>query len=273
MGGGAVRQLSKGTREVYANTKRVENINQHASAATRLSQGQGRSAAQTPEHYRNQGAGRGQSAQPAAAPAPATQSAVAIPTAQLAQGGAGLQQAIAAPATAGDAQPLALPAPVSWAPQLNGKHQASQNGGAPYDGRDPAATGSDLASTDPNLRYGSDGIIYKRVVRRVVDSNWTETPEVEAGDTLQLELVIIPKKARRTRTYHFRISSKAVAEPGTPLHVEEASVKIRGVSWFYWLILPVLTILATVAIVLFMIYYLLLDFGLITGIQLAWPLF
>lgn len=271
LGGGAVRQLSRGTREIYANTKRVENINQHASAATRLSQGQGRSAAQTPEHYRNQNAGRGQSA--AAAPTPAPQSAVAIPAEQLAQGGAGLQQAIAAPAAAGNAQTMALPAPVSWAPQLNGKHQAGQNGGAPYDDRDLGATEPGLASTDPNLRYGSDGVIYKRVVRRVVDSNWTETPDVEAGDALQLELVIIPKKARRTRTYHFRISSKAVAEPGTPLRVEEASVKIRGVSWIYWLILPVLTVLTTAAIVLFMIYYLLLDFGLITGIQLAWPLF
>jgi hypothetical protein len=262
LGGGAVRQLSKGTREVYANTKRVENINQHASAATRLSQGQGRSATQTPEHYRNQDSNRGQPA-----PAPAPQRSVAIPAEQLAQRGAGLQQAIALPAPADNVQAFALPAPASWAP-LNGNHQGSQNGGAPLDGRDPGAI-----ATDPNLRYGSDGILYKRVARRVVDSNWTETPEVEAGDTLQLELVIEPKKAQRTRTYTFRVSSKAVTEPGTPLHVEEASIKIRGVSWLYWLILPLLIVLATAAIVLFMLYYLLLDFGLISAIQLSWPLF
>ncbi|MBX2997507.1 MAG: VWA domain-containing protein [Caldilineaceae bacterium] len=259
MGGGAVRQLSRGTREVYANTKRVENINQHASAATRLSQGQGRSAFQTPEHYRNQNRTQ-------AAPPP--QNAVAIPTQELAQGGANLQQAVANALPNGDGHALALPAPVSWASQTNGKHDGSQSSGATGEGGYLSPT-----STDPNLRYGSDGVIYKRVVRRVADSNWTETPEVEAGDTLQLELVIIPKKAQRTRTYNFRVSSKAVAEPGTPLQVEEASIKIRGVSWLYWLILPLLTILATAAIVLFMIYFLLLDFGLITGIQLAWPLF
>lgn len=264
LGGGAVRKLAQGTRDVYANTKRVENINQHAAAAARLSQGQSRSAGETPEQYRNRALGRGNTV-PAPAPTP---QAAALPPQQLAQSGAGLQQAIAvAPTalTAPEGQPLALPAPISWASPMNGNHGEMTNG-AFADSRDPAPA-------DPNLRYGSDGVLYKRVVRRVADSNWTETPGVEPGDTLQLELVIEPKGARRTRTYNFRISSKAVAEPGTPLHVEEASVKIRGVSWFYWLILPVLIVLATAALILFMVYYLLLDFGLISAIPLTWPLF
>jgi hypothetical protein len=168
---------------------------------------------------------------------------------------------------------FAPPAPMSW-PPTNGGYTNGHGTAVPAKTATEAnGTGVEQLSADGTLRYGDDGRIYKKVVHRMQDSNWTETPEVEAGDTLHLELVIAPKQARRTHTYDFRISSKAMAEPGTPLHVEEAGVKILGLSLLNWLVIPVVVTVAAAAVVLFMIHYLLVDFGLISALQLSWPLF
>jgi hypothetical protein len=39
------------------------------------------------------------------------------------------------------------------------------------------------------------------------------------------------------------------------------------------LVIPVVVTVAAAAVVLFMIHYLLVDFGLISALQLSWPLF
>jgi hypothetical protein len=112
----------------------------------------------------------------------------------------------------------------------------------------------------PDLRYDADGVPFKRVTRKIDDA-WTETPTVEPGDTLYLELVIEPTQPGKGKALPFRIASKSIEAEEMPLVIHEATVDIRARSWLSWLLLPLLVILASAAVVLFMLTFLLTDLG------------
>ncbi len=114
------------------------------------------------------------------------------------------------------------------------------------------------------VRYDGNGVAYRPVMRRLPDTEWTETTEIEPGEMLSLELVIEPKHSSRTREYPFRITSKPMTPTEHAPRLDEATVKVRGVSWVYWLLLPTLIVLAGSLIVLFMLSYLLVDLGVIS---------
>jgi hypothetical protein len=242
MGGDIAWKAASGANQVSAGVQRVDTVNRHAEATSKGLQGKGLSAAQAPEQYQAYVAEQAAAAE--------TGTAVAEQSQGQMDGEVHLM-------------PIPVPAP---RPGQNGESFGKRNGANGYT-NGAASNGSAATGVDGETRYGNDGVLYKKVVRHVYDSAWTETPEVEAGDTLLLEMVIEPKQSHRTRTYAFRISSKALAEPDTPLRVEEMSVKIRSVSWVNWLLIPALVILATLVVILFMISYLLVDFGLISDLN------
>jgi hypothetical protein len=244
MGGNIAWKAASGANQVSAGVQRVDTVNRHAEATSKGLQGKGLSAAQAPEQY------HAYVAEQAAAAETGTPVAVAEQSQRQ---------------LAGEVQAVAVPVPAPW-PGQQAESLGQHNGSNGYT-NGAASNGSAATGVDGETRYGNDGVLYKKVVRHVDDSAWTETPEVEAGDTLLLEMVIEPKQSHRTRTYAFRISSKALAEPDTPLRVEEMSVKIRSVSWVNWLLIPALVILTTLAVILFMISYLLVDFGLISDLN------
>jgi len=112
----------------------------------------------------------------------------------------------------------------------------------------------------PDLRYDANGIPFKRVTRKIEDA-WIETPSVEPGDTLYLELAIEPTHPRKGKALPFRIVSKSIEAEEMPLVIHEASVDIRGRSWLSWLLLPLLVIAGSAAVVFFMLTFLLTDLG------------
>lgn len=129
---------------------------------------------------------------------------------------------------------------------------------------------------DANLRYDADGVAYRRVERLDLDATWTQTPEVSPGDVLLLELLIEPKRVGWTRIYPFQIRSVSLADAaGTPL-ITDDEVKIRGVSWLLWFVLPMLVVVTATFVVLYMVAFLLSEFGLLPVLPylpIPWPLF
>jgi hypothetical protein len=243
MGGDTLRQGAMGAQRVTSTVSRVDSVGRQVETTSRTLKGR---------------------PQPSAQGSQAPQPAATAPAAPQMDAPVGAQ--------AVEVQTLALPVPVSGAAQnregyTNGQTARSGGNGAGGYSHAVARRGASTGSSDGETRYGSDGRPYKKVIRYVEDSPWTETPEVEAGDTLLLEIVIEPRHALRTRTCAFRLSSKALAEPSTPLHTEERSVTIRGVSWVNWLLMPALVILGTLALILFMTLYLLVDFGIVSDVN------
>ncbi|MFZ1756749.1 MAG: hypothetical protein WAU10_23555, partial [Caldilineaceae bacterium] len=112
----------------------------------------------------------------------------------------------------------------------------------------------------PDLRYDANGVPFRRVTRKIDDA-WTETPEIEPGDSLFLELVIEPTRSFRKQTVPFRIASKSLEAEDMPLVIHEATVEIRRRSWFSWFILPLFVVVGSAAVVIFMWAFLLTDLG------------
>ncbi len=66
---------------------------------------------------------------------------------------------------------------------------------------------------------------------------WTQTPVMNPGETLAMDLLITPiKRPPQSRFYAFTVTSKSVKPENAPLSVEEGSVRIARVSWFYHLL-------------------------------------
>jgi VWFA-related protein len=61
---------------------------------------------------------------------------------------------------------------------------------------------------------------------------WAETPPVEPGETLAVDLLIDPLKPYQAQDYSFKVLSKAVGQEGVPPVIESGSVQVKGVSWF-----------------------------------------
>ncbi len=70
------------------------------------------------------------------------------------------------------------------------------------------------------------------VTRTIVDA-WAQTPFVEPGETLTVDLLIDPiERPRKTQHYPIVVTSRSIEQADAPLVVEEGSVQIEGVSWF-----------------------------------------
>jgi len=112
-----------------------------------------------------------------------------------------------------------------------------------------------------DVRFDAAGVPFKRVTRKI-DDIWIETPVVEPGDSLFLELVIEPTNPRRKARVPFRIASKSIEAEEKPLVIQDATVEMRGQSWLSWLLLPLLIVAGSAAVILFMMAFLLTDMGL-----------
>ena len=247
MGGAALRRAGQGSMSAYRGVRSVERVQRQAGQIQNATSGPQVSltAAQRRDMERAQGAGFG--------------------TANMEEIlEKGQKQAASAPApTVALADPM--PAPVNGKGQAGGtalvpgagpRRAVGSNGHGPYGGV------SSLPPAMPDLRYDANGVPFKRVTRKI-DDTWTETPGVEPGDSLFLELVIEPNHPRRGQSYPFRIVSKSIDAEDQPLVIHEAVVEIRGRSWLSWLLAPVLIGAATAAFVLFMLAFLLTDLGLL----------
>jgi hypothetical protein len=86
-----------------------------------------------------------------------------------------------------------------------------------------------------------------------VVSNWLQTPLVEPGATLTIDLFIYPVKSRQDGFYPFQVLSRSVEQEEAPLVVEEGSLQIPGASRFRRYS-PYLLILAIAAVILFLAF-------------------
>jgi hypothetical protein len=75
--------------------------------------------------------------------------------------------------------------------------------------------------------------------RQKVLKEWGQTPQIEPGEALMVDLLIMPAKPFRRQAYNFTIISKPFEpEQGDSAVDEEGVVHIRGVHWL-WRFLPV----------------------------------
>ena len=249
LGGAALRRAAQGSMSAYRGVRSVERVQRHAGQIQNVASGPQvpLTAAQRRDMERAQAAGFGT----------AHMQDLLAKGEQVTGGKAVAAAAPVAPspaaATAGDAPGgLALPAPVPVA-----RVGAGGNGHGPR-----TAYGAQWPPALDDVRFDAAGVPHKLVTRKISDV-WTETPGVEPGDSLFLELVIEPTHPRRRQTLPFRIVSKSIEAEEQPLVIHEATVDIRGRSWLSWLLLPLLIVAGSAAIVLFMLAYLLNDFGLL----------
>jgi hypothetical protein len=66
----------------------------------------------------------------------------------------------------------------------------------------------------------------------VTAQTWVQTPFVEAGDTLAIDLFISPTDPYQTAYYPFTVTSRSLDAPDAPLIAEERSVHIVGLTLF-----------------------------------------
>ncbi|MBA3532446.1 MAG: VWA domain-containing protein [Ardenticatenales bacterium] len=64
------------------------------------------------------------------------------------------------------------------------------------------------------------------VTETVVGNTWTQTPRVEPGQTLVVDLFVEPLKTNATNAYTFQIISRSLEHEGAPLIIEQANVHI-----------------------------------------------
>jgi hypothetical protein len=61
---------------------------------------------------------------------------------------------------------------------------------------------------------------------------WVQTPFVEAGDTLAIDLLISPTDPYQTAYFPFTVTSRSLDAPDAPLIAEEGSVHVLGLTLF-----------------------------------------
>ncbi len=86
-------------------------------------------------------------------------------------------------------------------------------------------------------------------------SGWSQTPFIEPGDTLMVDLVIMPTNPYRKQEYDFTVTSKAIGQEGAPLVDEHYVAQIKGVFWL-WRYLLILAVILVAAMLVFGIVWL-----------------
>ena len=245
LGGAALRQAAQGSMGAYRGVRSVERVQRNVGQIQNATSGPGvpLTKAQQRDLERAREAGFGTAhmesviakGQKSVASAPAPSAHVAASAPKQATGTA-----------------LSLP-----------PSQDRYGGGSNGNGHAPQrAFAVNLPPALDDVRFDASGIPHKRVTRKI-DDVWVETPAIEPGDSLFLELVIEPTHPRRKQSIPFRIASKSIEAEEKPLVIHEATVEIWGLSWFSWLLLPLLIVAGGVGVILFMLTFLLNDFGLL----------
>jgi hypothetical protein len=88
-----------------------------------------------------------------------------------------------------------------------------------------------------------------------IEPGWSQTPYVQPGESLELELAVAATRTSKTRQYAFDIVSRAVEQEAAPLVSEEGSIQIRGIPWFLR-VLPYLSILALAIVAVLLAFWL-----------------
>jgi hypothetical protein len=65
-----------------------------------------------------------------------------------------------------------------------------------------------------------------------LEPGWVETPIVQPGETLAVDLLIDPLHPHDAQTYSFTIKSRSLEQPGSREVTEEGSVQIVGSTFF-----------------------------------------
>jgi VWFA-related protein len=83
---------------------------------------------------------------------------------------------------------------------------------------------------------------------------WAQTPLVEPGDRVTVDLMVAPLKPYQSQAYNFSVTSKPIESEQAPLLTEQGQVQIKGISWFGRLIPILITAAALIAILLLASY-------------------
>jgi hypothetical protein len=104
-----------------------------------------------------------------------------------------------------------------------------------------------------------------------VPTGWSETPAIEPGDKLLIEVLIKPEKPFKKNDYAFTVTSKAMGEDKTTSFVEEGIIRIRGLFWLWRFLSQALVIGITLALIAAVIA---LALWRVTGLNLLayWPI-
>lgn len=246
LGGAALRRAAQGSMSAYRSVRNVERVQRNVGQLQNASSSSGvpLTAAQQRDMERAKAAGFG-TANMEEILAKSSKTAAPQPAPEAASVPAGVKVPAQATGTG-----LALPGQFTSPSGSNGHGRSFRQ----------TAAGALPPGMD-DVRFDAAGVPFKRVTRKI-DDVWIETPVVEPGDSLFLELVIEPTNPRRKARVPFRIASKSIEAEEKPLVIQEATVEMRGQSWLSWLLLPLLIVAGSAAVILFMLAFLLTDLGL-----------
>jgi len=74
----------------------------------------------------------------------------------------------------------------------------------------------------------------RRKVEQEFAHTWRQTPVVEPGETLTVDLIIRSVRRTRNRQHDFRVFSRSIDDPSAPLTVDNQRIRILGVRWWRW---------------------------------------
>lgn len=77
---------------------------------------------------------------------------------------------------------------------------------------------------------------------------WVQTPPVEAGQSMLVELVITPRILHRRQTYPFTLTSTPLDQTNAAPLKQPGLVEIKGFFWLWYYLPPVLTVLLMVGL-------------------------
>jgi hypothetical protein len=66
---------------------------------------------------------------------------------------------------------------------------------------------------------------------QTLTETWLETPLVEPGETLPIDLLVVPVHSNHSQRYTFKVMSRVLDAPDSRWLSEEALVQIPGISW------------------------------------------
>lgn len=75
--------------------------------------------------------------------------------------------------------------------------------------------------------------------RQTVVETWAETPFLEPGETMKVDLVMDPVRPHQSQDCSFSVISRGMEQKDAPPVVEEGKVQIVGVSWFRLYLPPI----------------------------------
>ena len=84
---------------------------------------------------------------------------------------------------------------------------------------------------------------------RLVETTFTQTPVIAAGQSLPIDLHIKPRHPYRSYTYLFKILSKAADDKSPAWSEDEGILPVKGLAW-PWRVLPYLVFLGFAAAIL-----------------------